>query len=133
MILDTFGRKPRKNIARQKPMGGQFYASEEMHTFEGQLEGMIRADNYFKSLEGVCMGLWDWHTGTMHFCSNDDTFDFNSGRYLQLKIEFFPDGTENYTPSLSEIVALTMKLSPVFAVSGELSLITGALLAVTVN
>ncbi len=41
----------------------------------------------------------DW----IPFVPNDDTFDFNQGRYLQLRIELLPDGTRNHTPSLSEI------------------------------
>lgn len=37
------------------------------------------------------------------FIPNDDTFNFNKGRYLQLKMELLPDGNKNSTPALSEI------------------------------
>jgi hypothetical protein len=40
------------------------------------------------------------------FIPNDDDFDFESGRYLQLKFELLPDGKKENTPSLSEITVI---------------------------
>ncbi len=40
------------------------------------------------------------------FVPNDDTFAFDYGRYLQLRLELLTDGTRNYTPSLSELTII---------------------------